>query len=200
MAALLPSGYSPKPAAGTAEQAALDVFSCQSLVIDNQTVIRDYSMAYVLSAVNPPSDVSSTSQPNSYVFDLIVNNVTAQKAWEEAGFKAKLGTISVQASGQNIQGTISIDGTAIYQFQAAGDTNPSPPPAPGTARIHQSDGTTKSWAGENFTDLSSVGAAGQLTDHGGVVEKTADNAMGTVPAIVASISNRMVIDIPSRPS
>lgn len=193
LASLLPKGYTPAPDAPGVEQAALDLFECASLVIDNQTVVQGFRMEYVLAAVHPPQDVATSS--DAYVFELTVSDPVAQAAWAAAGFDARLGSVELEVQGQAVQGSVTRDGQAVDAFQGAGETEPSSPPQQSLSRNHVVDASgRRAWVDTGREDTyTKAGAPVLITTQGGAVEALAYAAPGQVPADATLVRDHITL-------
>jgi hypothetical protein len=193
LASLLPKGYTPAPDAPGVEQAALDVFECASLVIDNQTVVKDFRLEYVLASVHPPEDLATSS--DGYVFELTVNHPAAQAAWAAAGFDAHLGSLELDVEGQTVQGSVTRDGQVVDAFQGAGETEPSSTPQQSLSRVHFADGSgRRAWVDIGREDTyTQAGAPVLIATGGGAVEAVAYGAPGQVPGEATLVRDHLAL-------
>ena len=172
MQALLPTGYSPAPTAANIESVGLDFRICDSVVVNNQTVIRNVGMAMVGAVVNVPPGVHDAGRTDGYAFELIVTSPEVQTAFQQHGFNAKLGTVQLTAANQTIEGHVGLGGAPLYDLMAAGDTGTGALPTTDLLRIHQSDGSHRVWFNMTNNDKHSELTDGEvLTVHGGAIQQ-----------------------------
>jgi hypothetical protein len=194
--ALLPEGYSPNPVAGSSfVQGNLNLFSCDSIVLDNQTVVKNFQISEFWVPALVPSSVASpdpTTRPDFYVLELIVNSQTVADAFAQLGFSALMGQIDDQSSPPAVQYHVFRGGMDVYDYIGGGEATASQPGAftePG--RLHQVNAGHSVWA--NVTDtvlLSYVGNAGTLAAHGGAVMQSSSG--GTMAVQTGIVQGREV--------
>jgi hypothetical protein len=197
IASKLPSGYTPQPLVGNVESVPLHVYQCDSMVADNRTVIRDFRIAYVIASVNVPPEVADPNQRDVYVLELIVNNATAAKLWQDEGFAAQVGTIEVQVSGQTIQGSVAVGGSPLYGIQGGGQTQPSSTNTSDHIRLHQDQTGQRHWISANSTYANTdYGSVGVLSIHGGAVGATASDVNGSATLVITVVTGRQTFEFP----
>jgi hypothetical protein len=169
--ALMPPGYS--FAQGTLPTAGLDAFVCQSVVIDNLTVVHDFRWYAASGLARVPDEARSPDGTNGYHWETCMNLPEVQDVFRSAGFKVCNGTIAAEITMGNVLGLkFYQSGVLTYDYQGGGQGGNGTVHFPESIRTHHYNGHNTTWLDQKTDNYNpSIGEAGTLMVHGGLISQ-----------------------------
>jgi hypothetical protein len=167
--AMMPPGYTfTRPFLPTV---SLDSFVCQSAVIDNATVVRDFRWYSLSGGAKVPDKVQSPDGRDLYFWEVCMNLPEVQEMFRSAGFNVCNGTVAAEITMNRLLGLKFYQaGVLTYDYQGAGEGGNGTVAFPESVRVHHYNGSSATWF-DMKTDRhdSSLGEAGPFAVHGGVI-------------------------------
>lgn len=157
----LPEGY--QAGTGTTDETVLvglTILSCESIILDNQTVISPYQLAMVRVRVEVNETLAGDFEVNSYLFEIFSSNETVHKLFLAAGLPSILATIEVSGSMGQHAALVRTEAGTWYDAELTGGVAPPPDPESRKARYHHRPGQgPAAWIDFNSTGQESSDAA-----------------------------------------
>lgn len=146
--ALLPPGYEAMawPPASPTAQFNLEHFACDTILLDNQTVVKDGRFAIALTLVQAPPGAGSQDALNSYAFEAFTDEPLLADLLARLGAPVRLADLAVGPEATRI----AVDGVAWYSTTSQGPSDHGPT-SPLPAKHHFAAGGAHAWFFGNKT-------------------------------------------------
>lgn len=168
--AQMPPGYT--FAQGPVPTAGLDTYVCESVVIDNATVVHDFRWYSVSGGAAVPEEARSPDGRDIYNWEMCMNLPEIQEIFRGAGFAICNGTVEATIGDKTLGLKFYQGGVLTYDYQGAGQAGNGSVYFPESLRFHHYNGQNATWFDEKTDPYNpSLGESGPLIVHGGLISQ-----------------------------